>query len=316
MTKLILTLVLLTSLFGAKIELPFVQLQSCGGVVDLVLHDDKLYSATNAGCVYIFDMKTKDSIGKIEVDKITNFLGDVIDSKVYSVDVIKDKVLLLSQAEQGFRRVHIHMPDTMELIIPYTKKLYIAKAKFLDENTILLALLGNELISYDIKNKRENWKIQISQSKFSNFALNETKTQVIVADESGNLKLYNTVDGSLVRTFSERNLDNVFQVDYKNGVIATAGQDRKVVVYNAVSGESYFKTATFLIYSVGISPSAKYVGYSSDENNNIAVFDTKSKSEIGIFGGNKMTLSNILFINENEFLVSSDDSKINMYKIK
>jgi hypothetical protein len=232
------------------------------------------------------------------------------------VDVIKNKVLILSQAEKGFRRVHIHMPDTTELIIPYTERLYIAKAKFLDENTILLALLGNELISYNIKAKKENWKVQVSQSKFSNFALNETKSQVVVADESGNLKLHNTADGSLVKVFSNQNLDNVFQVAYKKGVIATAGQDRRVVVYNALSGSAYYKTSSFLIYSVGLSPSSHLVGYSSDENNNVTIFDTVTKNELGTFGGNKMTLSNILFVNESEFLVSSDDSKINIYKIK
>ena len=87
------------------------------------------------------------------------------------------------------------------------------------------------------------------------------------------------------------------------------------MIYNAKTGSSYYKTAQFLIYSVGLSPSANLVGYSSDENNNVTLFDTNTKSEIGKFGANEMTLSTILFINENEFIVSSDSSKINLYKI-
>ncbi len=243
-------------------------------------------------------------------------MGDIIDSKVYSVDVIKDKVLLLSQAKEGARRVHIYTNDSLNLIIPYSEKLLIAKAKFLDENTILLALLGSELISYDVKNKKINYRTQVSQSKFSNFALNETKTQVVVADESGDLKIYNTKDGVFVKKLSGQNLDNVFQVDYKNSIIATAGQDRKVVIYDTKSNSAYYKMGSFLIYSAGLSPSAKLAGYSSDENNNVTVFNTSTQSILGVFGGNKMTLTNILFINEEEFLVSSDDNTINLYKIK
>ena len=316
MTKFVLFLILFSSLYSADIQLPHAMLQASGGVVDLVLSNDKLYSATKASCVDVFDMKTKTLVEKITVDKVTDFVGDVIDSKVYSVDVLKDKVLLLSQAEQGYRRVHIHMPNQTELIIPQSARLSIAKAKFLDESTILLALLSNDLISYDIKNKKQNWNIQVSQSKFSDFALNEDKTQVVIADESGNLKLYKTLDGSLIKTFNDKNLDNVFQVDYKNGIIATAGQDRKVVIYSATSGSAYFKNASFLIYTVALSPSAKLAAYLNDENNNVTIFNTNSKNEIGTFGGNKMTLSKILFVNETDFLVSSDDTKINLYKIK
>jgi hypothetical protein len=327
MIKLILLFWLISSLNGASISLPETVLQSSGGVVDLVLDGGKLYSATNASCVDVFDMQTKTLTQKIEISKITDFMGDTIDSKVYSVDVLNNKVLILSQAEKGFRRVHIYMypneernatgaQGKTELIIPHTEKLTIAKAKFLDENTILLALMSNDIISYDIKNKKQNWKIQASQSKFSNFALNEKKSEVVVADESGILKLYSTSNGSLIKTFSEQNLDNVFQVDYKNSMIATAGQDRRIVIYNARTGEAYYKTAQFPIYSVGLSPSANLVGYSSDENNNVTLFNTSTKSEIGRYSGNEMTLSTILFINENEFIVSSDSNKINLYQIK
>ncbi|MBU0721407.1 WD40 repeat domain-containing protein [bacterium] len=315
--KFFLLLVLLSSLlFSAKIQEPAAQFKSSGGVVDIVYRDNKLYSATNAGCVDIFDLGTQTLVKQIKVDKITDFIGDKIDSKVYSVDVIEDKTLILSQAAKGFTRVHIHSNDTTELLIPDSQKLSISKARFLDENTILLALLSNEIISYDISKKKQNYRVQISQSKFSNFVLNEKKDEVVIADESGDLKIHKTKDGSFIKALRGQNLDNVFQVDYKNSVIATAGQDRRVVIYEMKYGSAYYKTASFLIYSVGLSPSGKIVAYSSDENNNITLFNTSTQSNIGVFGGNNMTLTNILFLNENEFLASSDDNIINLYKIK
>ena len=316
MKKIIAIFLLSVSLFGANIQKPIAQYMSSGAVIDLLYNKGKLYSATNASSVDIFDITTKKIIKKIEVDKIKDFTGEVIDSKIYSVDLLKDKILILSQAKKGYRRLHIHENNETKLIIPYTDKLYIAKAKFLDENTLLLALLSNEIISYDIKNKKFNWKIQVSMSKFSNFALNEKKDEVVIADESGDLHVIKTKDGSNIKTYAGQNLDNIFQVDYKNGIIATAGQDRRLVIYNTKLKSSYYKLASFLIYSVGLSPSGKIVAYASDEQNNVTVFKTGTKTVLGKFTGNKMTLSNIVFINEKEFFVACDDKTINLYKIK
>jgi len=316
MIKLFTILILITSLYGANIQKPIAQYISSGAVIDIVYKDDRLYSATDASCVDIFDTKTKKIIQKIKVSQVKDFMGDFIDSKVYSVDIIKNKILILSQAQKGARRVHIYENNKLELYIPYTDGLFIAKAKFIDENTIILGLLSNEIISYDLKNKKINYRVSVSQSKFSNFVLNEDKSEVIVADESGDLKIHSTKDASLLKELSGQNLDNVFQVDAKNGIIATAGQDRRVVIYAPKFNSAYYEHAKFLIYSVGLSPSGKIVGYASDEDNNVALFNTITKAKLGIFGGNKMTLSNILFINEKEFFVASDDKTINLYKIK
>ena len=53
-----------------------------------------------------------------------------------------------------------------------------------------------------------------------------------------------------------------------------------------------------------------------DEENNVKVFKVSTKSDIGVYGGNKGTLTNILFINENEFFVSSESTTINFYKLR
>jgi len=312
--KILIILFIISSLYAKGINQPIAQYLSSGAVTDIVYKDNKLYAATDASSVDIFDKDSKELLQKIKVDPITDFMGDIIDSKVYSVDLIKNKMLILSQAQKGARRVHIYENGKLELLIPYTQKLFIAKAKFIDENNILLALLSNEIISYNIKKKTQNYRVQISQSKFSNFVLNEAKDKVIIADESGSLKIHAIDDASFIEELSGQNLDNVFQVDTKNGIIATAGQDRRVVIYNKKS--AYYKKADFLIYSVGLSPSGKLVGYAKDEDNNVAIFNTRTKSNLGLYGGNKMTISNILFINEEDFFVSSDDETINLYKIQ
>jgi len=309
-------LLMVLSLFAAKPVMPISSYSASGAVVDMVVHNGAIYCSNDASGVDIIDLKSKKIVKQIKVDKIKDFMGDLVDAKVYSVDVMGEKILMLSQAEQGFRRLYIHKANVNELVIDIDAQLSIAKAKFLDKNTVLLALLGDELISYDLKSKKQNWRVQVSGSKFSNFVLNEVRSEVVVADESGDLQLVSTKDGKHLKTLSGQNLDNVFQVDYKKGVVATAGQDRRVVVYDVNAGSAYYKTASFLIYSVGLSPSGTCVAYSSDENNNVTVFNTKTKSNIGFFGGNKMTLNSIIFLNENEFLVATDANIINRFKIK
>lgn len=248
--------------------------------------------------------------------KIIDFAGDLVHSKVYSVDVIEDKILILSQDKDGFRRIHIHKNDKTELLFDTNEALAVAKAKFLNKDTILLGLLSNELISYDINKKTYNWSLQVSGAKFSDFVLNEQKSEAVVADESGDLKIHDTKNGKRLKLLADQNLDNVFQVDYKKGVIATAGQDRRTVIYVPKVNSAYFVESGFLIYSVGLSPSGKTAAFASDELNNVTVFDTITKATLGKFGGNKMTLTKIIFIDEDRFLVGSDDKTINLYSIK
>jgi len=313
---LILLTSVLTSLFSASLKQPIAHFKSSGAVIDLLYENGIIYSATDASVVDIFDFKSRKLIKKIIVPKIKDFVGDEVDSKVFSVDVLDNKILILSQSQKGFARVHLHTNNETKLIIDYKQGLSIAKAKFLNNNTILLALISNELISFDIKKAKLNWKIQVSGGRFSDFVLNKKRTQVVIADESGSIQIHTTQDGQRVQTLEGQNLDNVFQVAYKNGVIATAGQDRRVAIYKPKNKTAYYVKSDFLVYSVGLSPSGKIAGYSSDENNNITLFSTITKSVLGEFGGNKSTLSNIVFINENEFLVSSYDETINLYSVK
>lgn len=309
-------LFLFTSLFGAPLKEPIGKLEASGPVVDMVYKDAKVYTATANSSVDIFDLETKKLLQKIEVPKIIDFAGDLVHSKVYSVDIFDGKILILSQDKSGFRRVHIHQNGKTEILFDASKSLAVAKAKFLNKDTILLGLLSNELISYDMQKKTYNWLTQVSGAKFSDFVLNEQKSEVVVADESGDLGIFDTKNGKRIKLLADQNLDNVFQVDYKSGVIATAGQDRRTVIYVPKVNSAYFVGSGFLIYSVGLSASGKIAAFASDELNNVTLFDTTTKATIGKFGGNKMTLSKIVFVDENRFLVGSDDKTINLYSIK
>lgn len=303
------------SLSNAKDLEPTFSLNTSGSVTDIVFNENKLYVSTTASSLDIFDVKTKEKIETIKVSKITDFTGNIIESKIYCVDVLKDNILLLSQGEKGGRSINIYKNKQFEKIIDDNEGLFIAWAKFLDENHIVYALLSNQIFIYDIKNKKIVKEAQVSQSKFSNFSLTQDKSKIIVADESGILTIFDTKNLTILKKFKDQNLDNVFQVDTKNELIITAGQDRRVAIYSLNDKIKYFKEASFLVYSVGLSPSGKIGAFASDEDNNVTVFNISSKENLYKLTNNKTTLTNILFINENEVFVTSDDKKINYYKL-
>ena len=300
---------------NAKDLNPQHSLMASGGITDLVLQEDKHFVATPASSVDIFNIKTNEKIDSIKMPKIKDFIGDIIESKVYSVDVLKKDILILSQGENGGRNVNIYKDGQMQSIIEDTQRLFIGRAKFLDENHIVYALLSNQIYLYDIKNKKVLKEIQISQSKFSNFKFTQDKSKIIICDESGVITMIDSKSFEVLKTFKSQNLDNVFQIDIKNNLILTAGQDRRAAVYNINTNEAYYKEFSFLIYSVALSPSTNLAAVASDEENNVTIFDTRTKENLYKLFQNKATLTNILFLNENELIVTSDDKQINYYKI-
>jgi WD40 repeat protein len=300
---------------NAKDLKPTFVYEGSGAVTDLVYHDAKLYAATAEGAVDVYDTKEQKLIKTITVPKIKDFIGDEVDSKVYSVDLADGKVMIASQGKMGYRRVHLFSENNLTEIISVAQAYTIAKAKFVDNRHLLIALLSNELILFDIKERKALYREQISASKFSNFAFNEKRDEVVVADESGELKLVSVKDGKIIKVFKGQNVDNVFQVDYKNSIIITAGQDRRAAIFSKDGKKAYHKEGTFLIYSAALNPTGEIGAYASDEHNNITLFDTDTKADLYTLGFHKATISNILFIDKKRLFTASDNKEINYWEL-
>ena len=314
MRYILIILLTILQLTAQELKPTFVY-EGSGAVTDLVYQNHKLYSATAEGVVDIYDTKEKKLIKSISVPKIKDFIGDEVNSKIYSVDVIDDKIMITSQGKMGYRRVHIYEDNNLTQVISVKNSYTIAKSKFIDSNHLLISLLSNELILFNIKEKKSLYQEQISASKFSSFALNKKRDEVIIADESGELKLVSVKNGKIIKLIKGQNVDNIFQVDYKNNLIITAGQDRRAAIYAKDSKTAYYKDASFLIYSAALSPSAKVGAYASDEHNNITIFNTDTKSNLNLLGFHKATISNILFIDEKILFTASDDKEINYWEL-
>jgi len=310
-------------LFASEIKPSYVYAAD-GAVTDIVSKQEKIYVSTNVGAINIFSLKNKKLLKTIKIPKIKDFMGDLADAKIYNLDIFKNKILFTAQATRGYREVFLYENNTLTKIISIENKSLVAKAMFIGDDTILFSTLGNEMYLYNFEKQKTLWQINIRNkadnfnSKFSDFTLNETKDLAVVADESGDLKIVDIKQAKISGYLKGQNLDNVFKVDFKSNTIITAGQDGRCVVYNLKKDTRYYlkEKRWFLIYAAALSPSAKWGAFSSDENNNVTVFDIYSKQKLFHLTGNFMTLSSILFLNENEIFITSDSNKFNYYNLK
>ncbi len=306
--------ILLVNLFAKDIKSLYT-LKADGTILALLVDSDKIYASTDSGVVDIFDIKSRKKDKSIEFDKIKDFFGDMSDTRIFSVDKDKGKLLFVSQGEEGFSRVYIYKDDKNNLIFDKKNKLSIVKAKFISEDRIILALLSSQVLLYDLKTKKIIYNEQVSGSKFSDFSLNSDRTRMVLVDESGAATLVDTANGKIIKVFKGQNLDNVYQVDYKNHTIAIASKDRRCGVYKDDGSLSYYKKADFMVYSVGLSPDGSICAYPSDFVNNITIFDVQSGENLHRLVGDKSTISNIIFTSNNTIFTTSKN-KIKFWRIK
>ena len=315
--KYILTILLFTAISWSDYNItPTAQIEVDGVVKDMVLDGNNLVIATDMGHIEIYNIEENRTVKKIFLPKIKDFVGDEIPARVMSTDVIDGKYLLLSDSgKNGYSNLFIYDKNLTQILSPKNKSAII-KARFIDKEHILLGYLSNEVSLLDLNSRKELYRVQLSESKFSDFALNEDKSQVVFSCESGVLNLVDIKSGKVIKELKGQNVDNVYRVDFKKDTVVGAGQDRRGSIYNVKTGEGSYIASNFLIYSTALTPSASKVAFSMDEKNNITIYNILTKSKIATLKGQKSTLSVMIFKDENRLFSASDDNTIMVWNIK
>jgi len=314
--KIILLLLIFNSIFiYAKNITPAYSFHSSGFVNDFVLDSEKLYVANDSGIVDIFDFHSAKIIEQIVLPPITSSFDKIIPADILSVDYLNKKVLILSLGKNSYRNVWIYENHRLKQIINEDKKLTIKEVRFINDEKIMISTLGADIILHDISEAYDIYNTQISYSAFSDFSLSEDKKNMVISDESGVIKLVDTKTSNILKTYEAQNLDNVYKVAYANGVILTAGQDRRVGVYHK-NIKPYYIKSSFLVFCVGLSPSGKIGIYSSGSNGDMQLFNTLTKTKYERLVGHKGVINKIKFINENELISSERSEDILYWKIK
>lgn len=293
----------------AAVLIPHAEIKTSGNVADLAAQEGLVIAGTDAGTLEVYDQKSLELLKKFEFEFINDFTGSLMPPKVFSVDKIdsEDYYLALLQSPTSYRRVILIDGDKQNMIIDENDNLLIKKAKFVDKNHILLGLLSNELILYDISAKKELYRFQLTESHFSDFVFNKDKSKIASTDESGKIYLLDTKKGEVLKTYKGGNVDNIYKIGYNEKRIITAGQDRRGIVYDVKSGNFDRYNAEFLIYACAISPSEKLGALAINEDNDIAIFNLDTGQNLHTLRGQKSTLNNIVFVGESELYSASDD---------
>lgn len=315
MKNLFLLFFTLICTISAKDIIPVANYHSVGFVSDFVVAGDRLYIANDLGIVDIFDIKTNKMVEQISLPAITSSMNKIIPTPILSIDYIDKKLLIVSVAQSGYREVWLYENHLLKKIIADDKKLSIKEARFLDNQKMVFATLDSEMILYDTLENYNIYRSQISQSAMGDIALSSDKEKIIFCDESGEVKVLDAKSSKTLQSHSSQNVDNIFRVAYAEGVIITAGQDKRVGVY-APNQKPYHIKSDFLVYCTGISPSGETGVYSSGEDGDLELFDIKTKAKKGRLIGHKGVINQIKFISEDELFSSSRDNTVLRWKIK
>ncbi|MEA3373178.1 MAG: WD40 repeat domain-containing protein [Campylobacterota bacterium] len=318
MLKPIFALLMLLAITTCAKEIkPVYELKTSGFVTDIIIDEGKLYASTFSGAVDIFDIKSKKKSADIKLPNITDFIGDVVPPKVYSVDRLANKTMMVSEGKSGYRNVFLHDGKTLTLLSE--SKFFIKKGLFVDEDHILLGLLSSELILFKISTKEVIYRHPILErrsggSAFSDMVLSEDRKTVATADESGEIHLFNVEDFKHLKLYVGQNLDNIYKIDYKKGMIITAGQDRRCAIYKP-DGRAYYVNGEFLIYAAALSPSSKTGVFASTVENDLQLFNTVTKSKTHLLKGHGATLTDFAFLSETQFFSSAEEKRILFWDI-
>lgn len=305
---------ILSALLSAEIS-PHATIEASGIVYQIEIKGDELLAGTSAGSIDVYHLKNASLQNRILFPKIKDFTGDEVAPKIFSVDKIENRYLAVVQASSGARELYVVEEGKPRVLIDSKANMIIAKAKFVDKNRILVALLSNELILWDSAKNKALYQTQLNPSHFSDFALNESRSMVASSCESGEITINDVNSGKMIKVLKGANVDNVYKVDFKQEKILCAGQDRRGVIYTLSDASHIRFDAPFLIYAGAISPSLTYAAFAFNQENDIVLFNLATKSKTHTLKGQKSTLNTILFASEKELVSSSDDKFIMIWRL-
>jgi WD40 repeat protein len=314
MLKIFLFISITTTLF-AKDLTPSFTLQTSGLVNDFVIDEDKLYVATDEGIIDIFDFVNQKRVSQIKIKPTLNNSNELLTSNILSVDRYKGKTLIVSTGKNGYKNLFLHDGEKLTQILSEKDKKSIRKARFIDEDNFIFGSVSYDLSRFSTNDNYTVYKNQIAQSAFSDLELSRDKKSMVSVAENGEVTVTSTKSGKILRKPKAINLDNIYKVAYQNGVIITAGQDRRVAIYQK-DKKPYFIKSDFLVYAVGLSPSGKIGVYSCDEKSNLQLFDVKSGKKLHRLIGHFALPSTIRFFDEDGFFSAGYERKIFYWHLK
>ena len=312
------TVIVFLTLFSltiyAKNISPITTIEASGLVSDFVEDAGYLYVATDAGVVDIIDLSSQKIVKQINIEPIKISTGEYVPARIHSVDRFQGKTLLVTSGISAYRNVWIDDGKDLKKIIDEKKRMMPKSAFFTAEGKIVFGTFGSDISLYDNEENYKLYDTHISESTMGGMVLSQDKKKMVISDESGTVRLVDVKSSKVEKVFSSEHVDNIYRVAYSNGIILTAGQDRRVGIYPE-NKKAYHIKSDFLVYSVGVSPSGATGIYSSGTEHHLQLFNTENGQKKDILIGHFATPNKIMFINENSLISSGDENRIFFWQI-
>ncbi|MBF7043157.1 WD40 repeat domain-containing protein [Campylobacter volucris] len=275
------------------------------------LVDEKLLIGLDNGEILSFSIKDKKIHTITQLAKIKNFYEENANARIYSIDFFKNSILVLSEGDFGSKNINIYKDN--QLTSFKLSNDGVKKALFLDENTILLALLGSGIEILDLKTKNTIKKFTFSTSSLSDIVLNDDKNTLVAGFESGQIIVFDLKKFQIVKNYKNIHKDNIYQLDFKNKTIVSCGTDRKLGIVK--NGEEKSLERDFLIYTCALNFNASIAIFGDNEKNTIELVDTNTLQTIKTFQNKDFLLEYLIFLNDHEFISAGYENTIIFWSI-
>jgi len=292
-------------------------LKAGGNVKDILVTSDRLYTGTDGGLIDVFDLQSYELLEQIKIPSFHNKIYDQeVTSTVYSLDKFGDKIIIICSDTESSKSLYLYEKGQLKKIKAIDNSFAATKVRFVDENHVMLGLLSNEIVLYDLAKDKIVYRTNLSESYFSDMALSADKKKVVIGCESGIVYMVDVQTGLLKSVIQGGNKDKSFKVDISHDLVLSAGQDSLGIIYNLAT-DSYKSTKTnFLIYAGALSPDGSKAAFSFNEENALLIIDTKSNSRKSyLLSGQKSTLNAIIFRDNKHLVSASDDEYIMLWEL-
>ena len=283
-----------------------------GSIEDFILNEDFLYAVGDEGKLYCINPESKKIIKSLALPKIKDFTGSLINPKIYgiAVDARSGVIILASQGQRGYGNIYLIKDWNPEILIKDVEyKWMISELMVPEPGLLVVALLSNEIILYNYIEREIIYQTQAGFSTLTDISLNDEKTQLAIADEGGVISLFDIEKGEVIKRFDSENVDKINKVSYQGKILAGAGQDRRLSIYNTISGSGWHIESDFLIFSLGMDPGGQIVVYNADESNDLNVFDLQTRKSIARLVGHKGIVTKVYFTSS-VLITSGEDGKL------
>jgi len=286
-------------------------IESSAPVNDFIIDGNEIIVATTKGTVDVYDITSKKLLRSVKFDKTIDFAGDLFDTEVFKVVKVGNTIIAVTRGENGFNDVYAIINDQKEIIIPGNRiNSVIVSIAVSDDNNLLLGLLSNELLKYDIINNEIIFREQISNYAFSAMCIDSKGEYLYVTDESGEVHKVESSSGNVLSNYKGQNVDNVLCIDYSSGIIVCGGKDRRISTYNTLlNRDSHFDTGKF-ITTIAISPSGKRIAWYDTDTDNVELAWLANPSGVTQLIKHKSMVNKIVFTSETTLVSAGIDNKI------